>query len=63
MAKTVRASKQFTENFGLVAAHYACPPDEIEAMKQAARADLNNAIVTFAAMAAEIRGAHERNLS
>lgn len=56
MAKTVRASKQFTENFGLVAAHYACPPDEIEAMKQAARADMANAEISFGLMATEIKG-------
>jgi hypothetical protein len=54
MGKTVRTSKQFADNFKLVAAHYACTPSEIEAMKQAAREDMANAEISFAALSAEI---------
>ena len=49
------ATKEFIVNFELVAAYYRCPFAEIEALKQAARADMANAEISFALMAEEIR--------
>lgn len=54
MGQPVRVTKQFSEDFARVAAHYACPDSEIAAMKQAARADMENAAISFRAMAQEI---------
>ena len=49
------ASKLFVADFNLVAEYYKCPPDEVEEMKIAARADMTNAEQSFALLAAEIR--------
>lgn len=54
MTKTHIVPKQFANDFAAVAAHYACPASEIAAMKQAARADMENASISFRAMAHEI---------
>jgi len=52
--KTV--SQQFVNNFELVADHYNLRAlGQYETAKQAARADLDNAIQTFAEIANEIR--------
>lgn len=49
--------RQFRDDFELVAAHYGLEArGEYEAAKEAARADIDAAVVTFASLAAEIRG-------
>ena len=49
--------REFAADFELVAAHYLLAEcGELEAAKDAARSDLDSATVTFAALAAEIRG-------
>lgn len=52
---TVKVIKQFAENFGLVSAYYGCPAEEIIEMKRAARADIENAEISFGLMAQEIK--------
>jgi hypothetical protein len=50
------APRQFHEDFELVAIHYGLRAQgEYETAKAAARADLDNSIPTFAALADEIR--------
>lgn len=52
-----RAPRQFVEDFELVAMHYGLHErGEYEIAKEAASSDLDSATVTFAALAAEIRG-------
>lgn len=53
-SKPVNAPRQFAAHFHAVCTHYQCTPDEIEIMKQLARRDMANAVVSFAAMAREI---------
>lgn len=55
MGKTIQVTKQFAENFALVSAYYACSAEEIIEMKRAARADLDNAEISFGLMADEIK--------
>ena len=43
------------EDFELVVAHYACPPDEVALMKEVASRDREHAIQWFALLANEIR--------
>lgn len=51
-----RASRQFVEDFELVAEHYGLHESgEYMVAKEAARADLEAATVTFATLADEIR--------
>ena len=57
--KAGAAPRQFHEDFELVANHYGLRAiGDYETAKAAARADLDNAIITFASLASEIR--HER---
>lgn len=49
--------REFAADFELVAAHYCLAErGELDVAKEAARADLDSAIVTYAALAAEIGG-------
>lgn len=63
---TTKASRRFVQDFGIVTAYYGMTPTivvdgeavanpEYEAARDAARADMDNAITTYAALAAEIR--------
>lgn len=52
---SVVVSKQFADDFEAVCTHYALTPDERAEAKQAARRDLDNAIVCFSALAKEIQ--------
>ena len=53
----VIVTEQFVDDFDTVAKHYRLADlGELESAKACARADLANAIPTYAAMAAEIRG-------
>jgi len=53
----VKVSKQFQDDFMLVAAHYMLDElGELETAKQAARNDMAAAEVCYASLAAEIRG-------
>ena len=55
----INVTKQFSEDFEIAANHYGLRAQgEYETAKAAARADLDNAIITFASLASEIR--HER---
>lgn len=49
----VTVSRQFAEDFDAVCTRYGLTPKEREEAKQAARRDLESAIVCFAAMAKE----------
>ena len=49
------ASRKFVADFELVSEYYKCDDSEIVNMKSAARADMTNAVVTFALLADEIR--------
>lgn len=51
----IRVSRQFAANFDKVAAYYECTDEEIAEMKRAVRSDLQNAEISFALMADEIR--------
>ena len=54
--KSVLVNKQFADDFELVATHYGLKHiGEYLIAKDAARSDLENAIVCFASIAAEIR--------
>ena len=54
-SKPVTVSQQFVNDFEAVAAHYNLKAlGEYETAKQAARADLDNAITTYASLAKEI---------
>jgi hypothetical protein len=56
-SKRVDAPKSFISDFELVAAQYDLKAlGEYDAARNAARADLSNAITTYAALAEEIRG-------
>ena len=55
MGKTVRASKQFSDNFKIVSEYYACTTEEIEKMTEEARKDIGNAEISFDLMANEIK--------
>lgn len=56
-----RVTKQFAEDFELVAEHYGLKKyGEYEEAKQAARNDLEAAQVSFAAMAREIKNQNQR---
>lgn len=53
---TVKVSKQFFDDFELVAAHYELKKHgEYDLAKDLARKDLDNAIVCYAAMAKQLR--------
>lgn len=52
----VKVTKQFQQDFMLVAKHYMLEElGELETAKQAARGDMENAEICYAAMAKEIR--------
>lgn len=54
MSKTVMATKQFVNDFETVATRYNLRElGEYETAKSAARADLDNAIITFSKLAKE----------
>lgn len=56
IAEAVPVPRQFADDFELVANHYNLRElGEYEGAKQAASADLDNAITTYAALAAEIQ--------
>ena len=56
MSNSNRVPRQFAADFALVATHYQLRElDEYETAKQAARNDLDNAIVCYAALAKEIQ--------
>lgn len=56
MAEAVRVSKQFAEDFELVATHYRLKElGEYEISKECARRDPENAAISFALMASEIK--------
>lgn len=60
MIGAVRVGRKFAEDFELVAAHYKLrETGEYELAKQAARDDLENAVVCFADMAKQIREARK----
>lgn len=48
------ASAKFVNDFLAVSKHYLCQPDEIEEMKNCARADMENAVICFSALADEL---------
>jgi hypothetical protein len=55
-ASKVTVTKQFSDDFALVAAHYKLAElGELEEAKATARADLESAIVCFAAMAERLK--------
>lgn len=50
----IKVSKKFAENFRKVCQHYQCKPDEVEEMKEKARADFEAAQECYAMLAREI---------
>ena len=55
-SKPVTATREFADDFQLVAKNYKLSElGELETAKQCARDDMPNAIVSYAAMAKEIR--------
>ena len=55
-ASKVTVTKQFSDDFELVATHYKLKElGQYDEAKKAARADLDTAIVTFASLAQEVR--------
>ena len=55
-SKQITATREFADDFQLVAKHFKLSElGEIETAKQCARDDMSNAIVSYAAMAKEIR--------
>lgn len=48
------APRQFVEDFDKVCTHYGLTKEETEEAKQAARRDLDNAIICFSSLAREI---------
>jgi hypothetical protein len=56
MTSPVQATRAFKADFDLVARHYHLSElGELETAKQCARADMSNAIISYSAMAKEIR--------
>lgn len=53
VSKAVIVSKQFADDFNLVASYYNLTPQEVKEAKEAARNDLDSAIVCFASLALE----------
>jgi hypothetical protein len=56
----MKVPHQFKVDFDLVCAHYECPPDEVEVMKQCAERDIELAIESFGLMARELVEPQER---
>lgn len=54
MSEPIKASPAFVSAFQAVCRHYKCTPDEIEIMKQLARADMPAAVQSFGIMAGEV---------